>query len=193
VLPDYPDFPLSSFGGLDALACADLLVIYTRFRQLPEREMAALATYIGRGGAVLGLRTSTHAFRFPDSSPWSSWNEGFGRDVLGSPWVSHHGHTSSTEITREPGCSHPILDGLPATFTSRSWLYRVELSEGCQPLLHGEPVAPEDTPTPGPVAWTREVRGGRIFFTSLGHPEDFTLASFRRLLINAARWCLAGS
>src|SRR5262245_24693004 len=79
VLPDYPDFPSSSFGGLDALASADLLVIYTRFRRLPDAEMAALAQYTARGGAVLGLRTSTHAFSFPPESQWASWNDGFGR------------------------------------------------------------------------------------------------------------------
>jgi uncharacterized protein len=191
VLPDYPEFPRSSFGDLADLATADLLVIYTRFRQLPEPEMAALAAYRARGGAVLGLRTSTHAFRFPPGSPWTEWNDGFGRDVLGTPWISHHGHSSHTIVSREPGCAHPVLDGLPSSFASRSWLYRAELSAGCSPVLHGEPVAAEDEPTPGPVAWTREVRGGRVFFTSLGHPEDFTLDPFRRLLVNAARWCLS--
>jgi type 1 glutamine amidotransferase len=190
VLPDYPDFPLSSFGGLAALADADLLVIYTRFRRLPDEEMAQLAGFRARGGAVLGLRTSTHAFHYPDGSPWHSWNDGFGREVLGSPWVSHHGHTSSTTVTRQPGSEHPILDGVPAHFRSRSWLYRVSLSEGCVPLLHGEPIDSEDAPTPGPVAWTREVHGGRVFYTGLGHPDDFALTAFRRLLVNAARWCL---
>lgn len=191
VLADYPDFPPSSFGGLVELADADLLVIYTRFRRLPDDEMAALADFRARGGAVLGLRTSTHAFHYPDSSPWSSWNDGFGREVLGTPWVSHHGHSSSTVVTREPGCSHPVLDGVPQRFTSRSWLYRTRLSQGCTPLLHGDPVDPEDAPTPGPVAWTRTVNGGPVFFTSLGHPEDFAAAEFHRLLLNAARWCLA--
>lgn len=191
VLPDYPRFPPSSFGDLSVLAAADLLVIYTRFRRLPDPQMSALAAYRARGGAVLGLRTSTHAFRFPPASPWAGWNDGFGRDVLGTPWISHHGHSSRTIVSRQPGSAHPVLDGLPDSFGSRSWLYRVELSEGCSPVLHGEPVAPEDEPTPGPVAWTREVRGGRVFFTSLGHPEDFTLDPFRRLLVNAARWCLS--
>jgi uncharacterized protein len=190
VLPDYPDFPWSSFGDLGVLDTADLLVIYTRFRQLPDAEMHALDTYCARGGAVLGLRTATHAFHFAADSPWFEWNDGFGREVLGSPWISHHGHTSSTVVSHEPACSHPILDGLPTTFTSRSWLYRVRLSDGCLPLLHGDPVTPEDSPTPGPVAWTRCARGGRVFYTSLGHPEDFTLAPFRRLLVNAARWCV---
>jgi type 1 glutamine amidotransferase len=189
VLADFPDFPASSFGDLDVLTTADLLVVYTRFRRLPDAEMAALAAYLERGGAVLGLRTSTHAFRYPPSSPWADWNDGFGRDVLGTPWVSHHGHSSSTVVTTAAHCSHPVLDGVPERFISRSWLYRVELSPGCVPLLHGDPVDAEDEPAPGPVGWTRTVRGGRVFYTSLGHPDDFAAPAFRRLVVNAARWC----
>lgn len=190
VLADQPDFPESSFGGLAEVDSADLLVVYTRWRRLPDGEMARLAAYRDRGGPVLGLRTSTHAFHFPEGSRWASWNDGFGRDVLGTPWVSHHGHASSTVVSRIPGVEHPVLDGMPDRFHSRSWLYRVRLSPGCTPLLHGDPVNPENTPTPGPVAWTRESDRGRVCYTSLGHPEDFQLAPFRRLLVNAARWCL---
>jgi type 1 glutamine amidotransferase len=190
VLDDMPEFPASSFGGLAVLETADLLVVYTRFRQLPDAEMAALAAYRARGGPVLGLRTSTHAFHFPPGSRWADWNDGFGRDVLGTPWVSHHGHSSRTEVSRIPEVRHPILGGLPDRFESRSWLYRVELAPGCRPLLHGDPIEPEDAPTPGPVAWTRRAGASRVFYTSLGHPDDFRSTAFRGLLVNAARWCL---
>ena len=30
-----------------------------------------------------------------------------------------------------------------------------------------------------PLAWTRENRGGRVFYTSLGGPEDFREKMFR--------------
>ncbi|MBP9902352.1 MAG: ThuA domain-containing protein, partial [Verrucomicrobia bacterium] len=39
-----------------------------------------------------------------------------------------------------------------------------------------------------PVAWVREQHGGRVFYTSLGTPEDFSQESFRRLLVNAIFW-----
>jgi type 1 glutamine amidotransferase len=43
-----------------------------------------------------------------------------------------------------------------------------------------------------PVAWTRLFGGkkARIFYTSLGAPEDFTSADFRRFLSNAVTWAL---
>ena len=48
--------------GLEALEEADLLVLYLRFRQWPEEDLAALQAYVDRGSAIAAFRTSTHAF-----------------------------------------------------------------------------------------------------------------------------------
>jgi type 1 glutamine amidotransferase len=191
VIEDTPEFPESSFGSLEALGDADLLVVYTRFRRLPDAEMEALHDYLQRGRAVVGLRTSSHAFSFDPSSRWASWNDGFGRDVLGSPWSSHHGHSSSTDVTVLPGAPAELVAGLPEAFHVRSWLYRTELQPWCRPVLAGVPVSPESEPTPGPVAWVGVPDGRRTFYTSLGHPDDFEQAEFRSLLHNAVAWTLA--
>jgi hypothetical protein len=192
VLADMPDFPDQSFGDLSHLAEADLLVVYTRWRRLPDAEMQAVVDYCDRGGAVLGLRTSSHAFRYPPDSRWADWNDGFGREVLGSPWISHHGHSSSTDVTWAEPEGHPILRGIPQAFHLRSWLYRTELSAGCEPILWGEPVDPEDAPTPSAVAWTWERDGRRTVYTNMGHPSDLRQTVVRDFLVNAARWCLEG-
>lgn len=43
-----------------------------------------------------------------------------------------------------------------------------------------------------PAAWTnRTAQGGRVFYTSLGHPDDFELPFFRRLLRNGIFWAVA--
>ena len=39
-----------------------------------------------------------------------------------------------------------------------------------------------------PVAWVREKDGRRVFYTSLGHPDDFKDENFTRLLVNALGW-----
>ncbi len=42
-----------------------------------------------------------------------------------------------------------------------------------------------------PVAWTFIHRGGgRSFYTSLGHPDDFNTPMFQQLLSNAVYWAL---
>jgi type 1 glutamine amidotransferase len=190
VLEDMPNFPCSTFGGLDDLRNADLMVIYTRFRILPDEEMRRIVDFCGQGGNVLGLRTSTHAFHYAPESPWFAWNEGFGREVLGSPWISHHGHTSATDVTWFSDERHPILAGVPRSFRSPSWLYRSDLQPDCKPILWGTPVDPEDEPTPSPFAWVRERGDQRVVYSNMGHQRDFELDAVRRFLVNAARWCV---
>lgn len=192
ILRDTPDFPESRFAGLEALADSDLMIIFTRWRRLPDEQMEQLDAYLKRGGAVTGFRTSTHAFRFADNSPWASWNSGFGRDVLGTPWTRHHGHSSTTIVRKIPeAAASPLLEGVDEEFRAHSWLYQVELEPGCNLLLDGEPVNPEVDPVSGPLAWTRHHSGGgKVFYTSLGHPRDFTIPSFRALIRNGVSWCL---
>ena len=55
----------SHIKGLEALDDADLMVIFTRFLDLPDEQMKHIAAYLERGGPVVGLRTSSHAFKIP--------------------------------------------------------------------------------------------------------------------------------
>ena len=41
---------------------ADLMVILTRFRDLPDDEMKQIADYVDSGRPIVGMRTATHAF-----------------------------------------------------------------------------------------------------------------------------------
>lgn len=186
VLADMPDFPQSSFGDLSVLDDAELLVLFIRFRQLPDEEMAALQRYVDRGGDILAFRTTSHPFRFDPASPWAGWNR-FGEQVLGTGWISHHGRDTSTEVT-VTRTDHPVTRSLPARFPVRSWLYRVSLLPDCEVLLEGVSVGDPDDPEPQPLAWVRAHRGGRIVFTTVGHAGDFDSEHVRRLLLNAAGW-----
>ena len=51
--------------GLEALNDADLLILFTRFRNLPPEQMKYLVDYIESGKPIIGLRTATHAFNIP--------------------------------------------------------------------------------------------------------------------------------
>lgn len=191
VIEDEPKFPTSTFGDLTVLADAALLIIYTRFRVLADADMNALQAYLDRRAPLIGLRTSSHAFHFPEPSLWHHWNEWFGASVLGSPWISHHGHSSSTDVEVLPNTPPALTDGLPPDFHVRSWLYHTRLAGWARPIMIGRPVEPELPPTLGPVAWYGTPEGRRTFFTTLGHPEDLVQVPVRRLLLNASRWALA--
>ena len=41
---------------------ADLMVIFTRFRDLPDEQMKHIVDYVESGKPIIGLRTATHAF-----------------------------------------------------------------------------------------------------------------------------------
>jgi type 1 glutamine amidotransferase len=185
--------------GLDALNEADLAVIYMRFRTLPADQVAHLDRYLSRGGAVVGLRTSTHAFAYPPEHPLAEWN-GFGERILGAPWIRHFGHDSTTDVSVAPGAERdPMLVGVERTFHVRSWLYDLDgrfpppearvllLGHSCDEL--GRPVLDRRV---SPVAWTMSSPwNGRVFTTTLGHPEDFQNPSFRTLMQHAMRWAAA--
>ncbi|RME90282.1 MAG: hypothetical protein D6766_13525, partial [Verrucomicrobia bacterium] len=77
----------------------------------------------------------------------------------------------------------------PGSFTGHGSLYKVSpLAPDATPLLLGRiPDQPEE-----PVAWVRLYgpNEARVFYTSLGHPDDFREPGFRRLLFNAMLWAV---
>jgi len=183
--------------GLEALATADLMVMFLRYRALPDVELNQILSYVKSGKPLVGFRTSTHAFNYPAGNPHTDLNDGFGLDVWGQKWITHHGHTSTTTVgVRPEAASHPILRGV-TPFAAKSWLYHVAPLNGpATLLLDGTAVNSEKAqkaeqfPPVQPVAWTREHAGGRVFFTTLGHPGDFEQPSMRRLVVNGILWAL---
>lgn len=188
--------------GADALDHAAAVVIFARFQRWPAEQLAPLERHLKRGGGIVAIRTSTHAFAYDAASPLSSWNS-FGPRVIGAPWIYHYGHDSSTAVKLdEANRDHPMLTGV-APFSSRSWLYCLNPPStptlGTFPparatvLLRGQSLdqsghAPADRPIE-PVAWMLESEWhGRVFATTLGHPDDFKNEGFVRLLRNAIDW-----
>jgi len=55
---------VDNIPGVEALQTADLMVIFTRFRELPDEQMKYIIDYTDSGKPILGLRTATHAFRY---------------------------------------------------------------------------------------------------------------------------------
>lgn len=190
-----------SLRGLDALADADLAVFYLRWRTLPDDQMRKIIDYVESGRPMIGLRTTTHAFRNLGGE-YARWNHGFGQEIFGQRWITHHGARSRTAVSPDPDAPpHPLLRGVEP-FVGRSWLYHVTPIHGedVQTLLLGRAIdsnRPADGPHPHvqPVAWTKTYTGdagrtARVFFTTLGHPEEFTDANMRRLMVNSVYWAL---
>ncbi|WP_259015349.1 ThuA domain-containing protein [Emticicia fluvialis] len=200
VLKSYPDQNAEKdIPGLEALKDADLAVFYLRWRQLPKEQLDYIEAYLKTGKPVMAFRTTTHAFNYPKGHELEKWNA-FGEFALNAPpgWGgkaghTHYGHESSTDVTVIPAAAkHPILTGVAPNFHARSWLYRVlpdYPTKGSEWLLMGKSVNPDKAAIENPVAWTgTNSFGGKVFMTTLGHPEDFQVEAFQRLVINAIHW-----
>lgn len=188
IAEDVPDFPRSTFGNISALREADLLLLALRFRNLDDAELAEIAAYLETGRPLIALRTTNHAFQVPAGSKFADWAADFPRRYLGSPWITHHGHASTTQITAVG--DSPLLEGVPREFHVDSWLYVTTPPEDAEVVLWGEPIDPETDPVPSAVAWTRNLNGQRIVYTSLGSESDMRREEVLQFLVNVALWCL---
>jgi hypothetical protein len=202
--------------GLEALDHADLLIVFTRWRNLPDEQMKHMVDYVESGRPVIGLRTATHAFK-QETNPtykryaWDSkeWDGGFGRQVLGETWVSHHGKhgVQSTRGVIVKGMEkHPVLRGVAEVWGPTDvYTVHLPLPGDSQPLLLGqvlEGMQPGDKPVDGkqndpmlPVAWVKSFTGpggkpARVFTSTMGSAQDLENEGFRRLLVNATYWTL---
>jgi len=176
-------------AGLEALTNADLAVLFMRRRSLAPEQMQYFRDYLNRGGALIGLRTASHALDSRGKAPegYAEWLK-LDPEVLGGNYHGHHGSGPICTVTAAAGAtSHPIMAGVKLPLTSNGSLYEVRpLGESTTRLLVG--TIPDQEPEP--VAWTNQYKKSRIFYTSLGHPDDFKIAPFRRMLINAVFWAM---
>ncbi|MDR1959132.1 MAG: hypothetical protein LBQ54_08845 [Planctomycetaceae bacterium] len=209
---------VDNIPGLDALDTADLMVMFLRFRNLPDDQMEHIVKYFESGKPVLGIRTATHAFKIPGDRKWArysfnssqdQWQGGFGRRVLGETWINHHGN-HKVEATRgviAPGQEkHPIVTGCNDIFgPSDVYEVRLPLPEDSLPILLGmvlQGMNPKDPPVengknspPMPILWTKSYtvdhgKPGRAVTSTIGSGLDFESAEVRRLLINSCYWLL---
>jgi hypothetical protein len=174
--------------GLQALQHADLMVIATRFRDLPDKQMKYIVDYVESGRPIIGMRTATHAFdlkasktyaryswTFKGEGPDAEWDGGFGRHILGETWINHHGihgKQSTGGAIAEDQKDHPILRGVAAgDLWGPTDVYevRLPLPGDSKPLVLGEVLEgmkSTDKPVEGkpndprmPVAWVKTYTG----------------------------------
>jgi type 1 glutamine amidotransferase len=212
-----PNVP-NNIPGLEALQTADLMVIATRFRNLPDEQMKHIDDYLRSGKPVIGMRTATHAFN-KIKGPYEKYNNGakgewpggFGKHVLGEQWVNHHGKHGSQStrgVVAEGAKGHPIVRGIKdgdVWGPSDVYTVKLPLPGDSKPLVMGQVLVgmnPTDKPLEGekndpmmPVAWARTYPGeggkaGRVFTTTMGAANDLQSEGVRRMLVNGVYWCL---
>ena len=217
-----------------ALKDADLMIIGTRFRSLPDEQMKPIDDYLKAGKPVLGMRTATHAFNMREGTSYPHygfnydgdnkvWKNGFGELVLGTTWVSHHGWHKAESTRGIAVGSHEIHNGIgegdiwgPTDVYGATW----PADNDCVPIVMGQVLAgmEKDSPAIGPgpyekvpgygkhegfhkndpmmpVAWTKSYtlpggKTGKAFCTTMGASVELLEEGTRRMIVNAAFWCL---
>jgi hypothetical protein len=189
-----------SLSNPKALDSADAIIMLLRFRTWPDGVYRHFDATCNRGVPVIGLRTSTHAFRGKLG--------GFGKRVLGEGWVSHWGG-QKREACRgviEPGAEkEPILNGVTDVFAD-SDVYEAHPPKDVRILLRGlvlENMKPDSKPSSRekkkgrpindpamPIAWTRNYKWpsgktSKIFCSTMGAATDLQSEGLRRLVVNA--------
>jgi type 1 glutamine amidotransferase len=181
---------LHYISGMEILTQADLAVVYARRRGLPADQMKYLREYLDRGGPLIGLRTASHAFDSRGNAPKEGHDEWpkFDPEVLGGNYHNHYAAGPKVTVTPIAGAAgHPIFKGVELPLLSNGSLYRANpLAASATLLLVG--TIPDKEPEP--VAWTNRYKNSRVFYTSLGHPDDFANPQFRKMLINAVFWAM---
>ena len=176
--------------GIDVLNDAEVLLLSVRRRVLPSAQMKVVRSYLESGKPIVGIRTANHALLLRKQAPpeglesWDAWDA----DIFGGSYTNHYGRGPEVAITvADNAASHRILKGVDAaSIKGKGSLYIVNpLADSTTPLLIG--AIPEKAPET--IAWANQTKfGGKSFYTSLGHVDDFAQPEFRKLLANAVRW-----
>jgi hypothetical protein len=207
----------SRIPGIEALDDADMLFLFLRFVAPEDAWMEHFEAYLKRGGPVLGLRTTTHAFNgLKGKYAYHNYSHGgddfvggFGRQILGETWnpklgAGHYGsnHKFATAMHVVPEQrAHPIMRGvrdmhaMAGAYSARPMpdstiLATNRVLESME--VGAKPIADK---APQPAAWIRtySFQGGpegRAFCTTQGASEDILSEGVRRMIINATLWCM---
>ncbi len=165
----------SNLPGLEKLDSCDVAVLFTRRLKLQGEQLERIKKYCLSGKPLVGIRTASHAIQ--------TWLD-LDHEVFGGDYKNHYkeGPRTAVKIV-DSARGHPILKGVTPYESAGSLYKNPNVAKDVEVLLTGS--IPEHTE---PVAWTRTYKGGRVFYTSLGHPKDFEEPSYVRLIANAIFW-----
>lgn len=117
---------------------------------------------------------------------WEDWPE-FNRELVGGGARSHRDY-GAFEVTVQDS-EHPIMQGVPTTFTIEDELYYFEQDPEGPPI---RVLATGEEPETGkefPVVWTVARSDGRIVVNTLGHDgAAHQHPAFQQMLQNSTRW-----
>lgn len=207
----------STIPGIEAIDDADMLFLFLRFVHPEDAWMEKFESYLKRGGPVIGLRTTTHAFNgLKGEYDYHNYNckdedfvGGFGRQVLGETWnpklgAGHYGknhkYATAMHVVSEQN-SHPVMLGVKDMHAMAGAYSAVPMPNSTilatNQVLQSMEVGAKalEDKEPQPAAWVRNYsfkggKEGRAFCSTQGASEDILSEGVRRMIVNATLWCM---
>jgi uncharacterized protein len=143
--------------------------------------MAAFQKFVENGGGWAGVHSATD-FEKSNGFPW------FVNTLAGATFQSHDNDgTAGTVQTVSMFANHPVLKGVPGTWSTSDEWYVMNRDVSAQP---GFQILARLASDNRPVTWVKELgTNGRAFYTIRGHNQKvYEEPDFRKLVLNGILW-----
>lgn len=147
---------------------------------IPDKD--GFIKWVEAGHALIGMHSCSDTFH--GYRPFI--------DLLGGEFLTHGAQVQVDAYNQDP--THPATRHLGPIYTVFDEIYEFKSFERAK--VHGlltldkspQTLAPGDFP----VAWSKDVGRGKMFYTSLGHREDvWTSALYQQHILGGIQWALA--
>ena len=142
----------------------------------------ALQQFVRGGGGILAIHAAADSHYH---WPWYS-------RMIGAHFQRHPAGTPKGRVTVvAPG--DPVVEGLPRSIErTDEWYYFEDYDPVSKVLVTLDPATiSESDINPNPVAWTRQINEGRIFYTAMGHTsESYSEPFFLEHVAKGLDWVL---
>jgi type 1 glutamine amidotransferase len=149
---------------------------------LVGNRRTALQQFVRNGGGVLAIHAAADSHY---NWPWYS-------RLIGAHFARHPQGTPKGRIT-VVAASDPAVSGLARSVErTDEWYYFDDYDPVSKVLVTLDPSSIGETDVnPNPVAWTRQINSGRIFYTAMGHTrESYSDPWFLAHISNGLDWVL---
>lgn len=142
----------------------------------------ALQQFVRGGGGIVAIHAAADSHYH---WPWYS-------RLIGGHFARHPAGTPKGHVT-VVAPSDPAVQGLPRSVErTDEWYYFDDYDPVSKVLVTLDPssIGEKDT-NPNPVAWTRQINDGRVFYTAMGHTtESYSEPFFLQHVANGLDWVL---
>jgi type 1 glutamine amidotransferase len=156
----------------------DCIAMYTQGGHLTPQQEENLCAYVNQGGGLAGIHGANASFKKNTAYP----------HLIGSHFVRHDPGTHEFLVSPTPNTRHELAEDL-APFAITDEFYEIAWDGGEQDVfLEGSYKGVQK-----PMAYTKKVGQGRVFYTANGHDEKaFRNPAFQTLTVRGVLWAAGG-